>query len=400
MGGGRSRYDILVVGAGAAGLFLAKFASGLDIALLEEHEKVGEPVHCAGLVGVRGMEALGVDPGDSVQNEVKGAVFYSPSCRELFVKRESAQALVLDRGEFDRGLAEEVEGSVDLKLGYHVKHVERSGGAWRVETNRGILECSILVDAEGARYRISGEMGMPRPSARWVLPAVQCDVSGVERVDPDLVEVYLGSRWAPGFFAWLIPLGEKTARIGLAARNRPLERLEGLLRHHPVVSERVEKASVLKRYGGRVVVAGPLKRIATEGGILLGDAACQTKPTTGGGVVLSGFAAKIAARALEMAIEESGGLEWYEREWNRLFRSDLACGKIARVVLSELRDEELDRLFALLREEGLEEVAARVGDFDVHSLFVREILRRPRAVLRSASLAARALARGLLGTLY
>ena len=43
-------YDIVIVGAGVAGCRTAELAArkGLSVALLEEHEKIGEPLACSG----------------------------------------------------------------------------------------------------------------------------------------------------------------------------------------------------------------------------------------------------------------------------------------------------------------------------------------------------------------
>ena len=53
-------YDALVIGAGPAGLLAAKEIAlkGYSVGVMEEHPKVGEPDHCAGLLSISGLKSL------------------------------------------------------------------------------------------------------------------------------------------------------------------------------------------------------------------------------------------------------------------------------------------------------------------------------------------------------
>ncbi len=68
-------YDAIITGAGPAGILAAtKIAEeGHNVLLLEEHKKIGEPDHCAGLLSSSGLGSLNLKPPKGIiQNTVAG----------------------------------------------------------------------------------------------------------------------------------------------------------------------------------------------------------------------------------------------------------------------------------------------------------------------------------------
>ena len=83
-------HDAIVIGAGPAGLLAANEIAkrGFTVQVFEEHEEVGKPDHCAGLLSTSGLKRLGITlPKDIVQNTVMGARIYSPSGYSITIKR-------------------------------------------------------------------------------------------------------------------------------------------------------------------------------------------------------------------------------------------------------------------------------------------------------------------------
>ena len=102
------------------------------------------------------------------------------------------------------------------------------------------------------------------------------------------LEMYSGSEIAPGFFAWVIPSGNDSCRIGLWSTA---DRLDGLsieecyhnLLNHPLWKERFSDIRETARYCGPVP-SGMVKKAYKNRVLLIGDAAGMAKPTTGGGI--------------------------------------------------------------------------------------------------------------------
>jgi len=98
-------YDVIVAGGSVAGLTFAAEAAkeGTEVLVLEEHQEIGEPEKCDGLVGLRGLRRLGYAPRrDVVQSEIRSAVIHSPAGKHLSVSAESLEVVVLDRSAYDR----------------------------------------------------------------------------------------------------------------------------------------------------------------------------------------------------------------------------------------------------------------------------------------------------------
>ncbi|RLE77100.1 MAG: hypothetical protein DRJ44_02820 [Thermoprotei archaeon] len=375
-------YDIAIIGAGPAGLFLANYIEDLNFIVLEEHEEVGKPLHCAGLLSLRGLERLGFIPQKSIQNKVKGAVFVSPSGLKLIVKSRRDEAIVVDREYFDKELAKKV---IDrIKLGVKVLNAVRKGRRWILKTRRGNIYSKILVDAEGFRYNLSVKLGFNKPPKNLLLPAIQVELEKVKDLDEELVEIYLGNRWAPGFFAWIIPLSSEEARVGLAAKSQPQVYLKNFLDKHPIASSRLRTAKIRRVLGGRVVLTGIYGEIAKGSSILIGDVAGQAKPTTGGGVIYSGIAAQIASTVIRDELSKNGKdirLEKYDKTWRRTLGKELFFMKVARLFMMQIRDEDYDKIVGKMKDIGFEAIAEREGDIDFQYKVLKRILQTPSLYL-------------------
>ncbi|RLE65103.1 MAG: hypothetical protein DRJ38_04335 [Thermoprotei archaeon] len=371
-------YDVAIVGAGPAGLFLANLIKDLDFIVLEEHREVGKPLHCAGLLSLKGLKRIGFMPQKSIQNKVRGAIFISPSGLKLIVESRRDEAVVVNRTFFDKELAEKV--SDNIKLRTKVVKVAKRSGKWILKTGSGSIRSKILVDAEGFRYNLSTKLGFEKPPKDLLLPAIQVELEKIRDLNRDLVEIYLGSKWAPGFFAWIIPLSEDEARVGLAARELPFSYLKNFLGKHPIASSKLKKAKVKRILGGRVVLTGIYGKIAKKSSILIGDVAGQTKPTTGGGVVYSGIAAHIASNIIREELAKNSGeivLEEYDKAWRRLMGRELFLMKTARRFMMQINDKDYDEMIKKMKEIGFESVAERDGDMDFQYKILKKIIMTP-----------------------
>src|SRR6266446_2081637 len=98
--------DVIVVGGGPAGLYagLKLAQAGFSVALFEEHQSVGDPVHCTGVLAREAFEEFGLATG-SVLNELSTVRFYAPSGEEVEYSTPSVEAVAIDRMRFDQSLA-------------------------------------------------------------------------------------------------------------------------------------------------------------------------------------------------------------------------------------------------------------------------------------------------------
>jgi geranylgeranyl reductase family protein len=383
-------HDVIVVGAGPAGLIAAREASGQgsQVAIFEEHEVVGLPDHCAGILSVTGLRTLGLSPStDVIQNHVGGARIHSPAGETIEIQRGHREALIVDRRRFDAWLAERaVSRGAELTTGLRVREMTPNpSGEIEVRMADDTRRTSkVVIDAEGAGCLIARSAGFPAVKRDVKRPAFQYELRGVD-IEDDVVEMFYGRRLAPGFFAWMVPLGDGRARIGLAATDRAKIRLDAAMKHHPVISERVRKSRIERSIGGTVLVGLPLGKTYKRGMMIVGDAAGMTKPTTGGGVVVGGIAARIAGTVAAEAVSETDASASYLRRYQRLWRSalmgDLRAMYLAQRFLSSLSDRGLDSLVHEANERGLVDVVKESGDMDRQKQVIHGLLRKPSTIL-------------------
>jgi len=359
-------HDFVVVGAGPAGSRFARRAaeSGHDVVVFEQGE-VGKPLACSGHVSTDIWEFTPDGARERLlQNEVYGARFHTggPDSEAYRFHKETVVSNVIDRVGLDRALADAArDAGAEVREGHTVVGVEedRDGvtvevrGPDGMETHRG----RMVAGCDGPTSRVRRELGLPEPDE--LLHGV-LGFAG-EPDGGDFVDVHLT---VPRFFAWRIPRGDAGVEYGLgvaADSADARERFEAFTEAYGVGTGR--------RCSGLIPV-GPPRRVTGRRSFLVGDAAAQTKPFTGGGIRYGMTAADHAAREVDPT--DPGTLGDYERAWRGDLRREVRLGHAVRAAYS--LPEPLQRAGMALFE----------GEIGVHmdrptSLFSREQL---RALLR------------------
>lgn len=388
-------YDAVVVGAGPAGSATARGIAqqGFDVLLLEEHAAVGAPPHCSGLVTPRTLALAGVGDRFTI-NALGGARIHSAGGKRLCIGGERTRAYAIDRPALDRALAEQAQSAgAELLTGTRLTEIEHERGQVRLRLRREHRDCEIttrlLIGADGAQSRVAAAM-RSEVLQQETLVGLGAEVR-LRTERSDFVEVFAGNRIAPGFFGWMIPLGNGLARLGIATSNgaRPVHYLKRLIEGFPQVFGGMD---VLRYYGGLI----PLKRLARicdERMLLAGDAAGHVKPTSGGGIYTALLGAAHCARTAVQALMRdqlgAGALAGYQAAWTREMGQELERGWDLRRAVLSLDDRQLDRLLGLLGNSALQKTIARHGDIDFPSALASRLLGRAPWLINFARLALR-----------
>lgn len=316
-------YDFLVVGAGPSGSRFARSAAdrGHDVLVLESGE-IGRPLACSGHVSLDIWEFVPDSARERLhQNEIYGARFHlggADSQAYPFYK-DAPVSNAIDRVELDRTLAECArEAGASVRTGHTVTSVEERPDRVKIEATGpdGVerFEARIVCGADGPRSRVRSQLGLPEPTEL---------LHGVLGFDPepdrdDFVDVHLT---VPRFFAWRIPRGAAGVEYGLAVEPGADagERFEALVADYG--------ADIGTRCSGAIPI-GPPDRTVGKRGFLVGDAAGQTKPFTGGGILYGMRAADIAARKIEP--DHPATVQKYEHAWRRELGRDQTIGAAIR----------------------------------------------------------------------
>lgn len=361
--------------------------------MLEEHDRVGIPSHCSGHVSINSMKRLGVPlPEKIIKNRIRGATFHSPSGQVLQIERKTPVTWVLDRKAFDEHLANRAEkAGAQIQFNSRATSMQTSNKGrvqLRVSVNgeSRAFNCKLVVDCEGAAPALTPQRPLSeRRKSMWV-NAAQVHVDRMEDLDHDMAEVYLGSAYAPGFFAWIIPWRDGSAKLGLATREGNARLLlDRFMTKHPDVSRRLKDAPSHALSFHPIPLGGPVSRTFYPGMLIAGDSAQQVKSTTGGGIVFSLICGKaageIAHNAAETGDASESFLSKYERRWKNEIGRDLNVMRRIRRMLFRLPDRQLEKIFSVARTFDAATVLSKADDIDMQSRTLARLGLDPRLMI-------------------
>ncbi|MDR2944997.1 MAG: NAD(P)/FAD-dependent oxidoreductase [Methanosarcinales archaeon] len=389
-------FDVIVVGGGPTGSTAARYAklNGIDrVLVIEENSSVGSPVQCAGLLSAAALRETDMEPDASfVLNSVKGADVYPPSGKRMRIIGKEIKAYVVSRKMFDRQLAAKAAetgaeyllkaqavGLEDTVLANGLKYKAlkiRHEGALKT------LYTKVIIAADGVRSRTAKSAGL-KPCEK-VLSGIQFEMN-YKSNDSEFVEIFAGQE-APGFFAWSIPVSKTVSRIGLAVDPKRIQKDQtqnisacdylNLLLLNPVIKEKINPGILDFVVGG--IPIRVMEKTYAVGLMVVGDAAGQCKPISGGGVYTGAVAAKIAAKVAAEAIEKNDFSEKkmseYEKRWKKEFGRELEIGTHAHDYRMKLTDKEMNELFDTLNDPEILDLIAKYGDMDRPSVLIQKLM--------------------------
>jgi geranylgeranyl reductase family protein len=382
--------DVVVIGAGPAGSLTAcRLAEhGHDVVVLEEHEDVGAPVHCTGLVGGEAFDEFDL-PRSLVLAQADAARFWSATGQSVPIRSARVNAVVIDRLALDRHLAARaIAAGAEVRTGLRAESVETSETGVSV-TARGLehpIEARACVLACGANYRFHRQLGLGLP--RLFLQSAQVETPFP--ASPE-VEVRFGREVAPAGFAWLVPFRRGAvpyARLGLMSETRSRERFAAFV-ESLAARAGVDPATVpTPRL--KMLPLGPVERSYADRVVAVGDAAGLVKPTTGGGIYYGLLSGAIAASVLDEALAgntlAARFLRRYESAWRGRLGAEIRVGLAFRHVASRLSDETIGELIELARVDGVVPLLQETASFNWHRKAAVALLGHPefrRIVFRS-----------------
>lgn len=314
-------YDFVVVGVGPAGARFSRQAAeaGYDVLALERGT-VGTPLACSGHVSSDIWEFTPDGARDHLlQNVIYGAQFHTggPGSDAHPFYKETVVSNVIDRVELDRTLADAArEAGADIREEHSVtdvverdSHVELTARTPNgTETFRG----QMVAGCDGPVSRVRSELDLPEPGEK-----LQGVLGFSEEDDPgDFVDVHLT---APRFFAWRIPRSDAGVEYGLAAPPGSEPGAKAMFEEFTA-----EYGVETGEFCAGMIPIGPPETVTSRRGFLLGDAAAQTKPFTGGGILYGMTAADHAAREIDP--QRPATLANYERAWRDALKTEIRLG--------------------------------------------------------------------------
>jgi digeranylgeranylglycerophospholipid reductase len=385
--------DAVVVGGGPVGSYaalnLAKL--GAKVTVFEEHSTIGVPSHCAGHISIKSLRSMGLYPLPKgiVENTFCAANFHSPLGSKFSIKLSCPVTLALNRARFDQFLANQAQNAgASLVLGSRVQSLLLLDGSVKGVNIRKAdgsdekVYSKIVLDSEGISSRLLRQAGLKILKTSALVYAVEAEVDTVQDVELDAVEVYFGKSYAPGFYAWLIPRPDGSAKVGLATNHGdPREYLKRLMSKHPVASKQLIKAKITHVDYHAITLGGPISKSYADGFLAVGDCASQVKPTTGGGVIFGLTAAKVAAEVASQAIAlndvSSNVLQTYQKRCDELLKFDFRVMLRIRRFLDSLSDKRLDEMLRVCGKIGVDKALRDVDEIDFQGRMLLTAVKKP-----------------------
>jgi digeranylgeranylglycerophospholipid reductase len=372
------KYDAVIVGAGPAGSTTAKYAAraGAKVVILEKRAEIGLPVRCGEGIGKETLAKAGLRPEPNwIANEVKGARIFAPNGQKIVLSDKFAGnecGYVIHRDRFDQALAiAAIESGAELMIRtaavgllFDADHSKVRGVKAVRMGERIDIEANIVVGADGFESQVGRWGGINttlKPSDiatcfEYYLVGIDCD--------PDYTDFYIGS-FAPGGYVWVFPKSAHEANVGIGVQlskilqqrensGMPKQLLDKFIRRKPTLA----KGKPLRQIAGAISCCMPLEQTVKDGLIIVGDAARQIDPLTGGGIGNACIAGKIAGEIIGKAVARAdfslNSLIEYDKGWRRELEAQLIRNWLAKEKLSSLNDDVINKIIDAVQSVKLE----------------------------------------------
>jgi digeranylgeranylglycerophospholipid reductase len=366
--------DVIVVGAGPAGSMAAKTAAeaGLEVVLLEKRQEIGDPVRCAEGVGKRALCEMVVPDPRWIAAEVKGARIFAPDGTSIVMSEDKAGSevgYVLERKIFDRALAMDAARS-----GVKVMVKTRALGLLKKDgTLSGVKAIRFGEELSIQAPLVIGADGVESKVGRWAGINTVLKLKDIETCAQYLVydksigdmycEFYLGNQIAPGGYIWSFPKGENLANVGIGICGSKSKGGEAIRLLRNFMKSHFPEGRIAEMVVGGDPCAEPLGTTSTDGVMLIGDAARQTDPITGGGILNAMrcgiIAGEVSAKAAASGDFSKEGLREYEDRWRALLGRHLERSYQYKEFFIKLTDSDLNQLIRSLKTEEVSKMDLR-----------------------------------------
>lgn len=370
----RIHFDVCIIGASIAGNYLGYLLSesNLRIAIIEEHQSIGKPLQCAGIISQKLTDLIRI-PKSLILNRVNTAKIVSPSGESVEFSGEE-NPYIIDRVKFDKYFYQKNQefSNITYFLGekfLSMKMGDENSEKVLIETSKRKISAKMIVGCDGPLSKVAKTFGVNNK----LLYATQIRCEGT--FDQNTAYMYFDPKWKE-LFGWIVPEGNNTYRIGLASAKNIATNFKIFLK-----KLEIHKNESISQQGG-LIPYGTMNEIAFPHTLLLGDAAGQVKATTGGGIVMLLTASKYAASTINICFKQNNFSKriiqkYYEKPCNKTIGIQLKFHYLISKVLERFDEEDFNIAFKIINREEIKNLVSIYGDMDFPKAIVFKLIRDP-----------------------
>lgn len=367
--------DLVIIGASLAGNYLSYLLSktNLKILVLEEHEKVGLPLQCAGIVSQKLSKLINL-PDEIILNRVKTAKIVGPSGAYIKLSGKE-EPYIIDRIGLDRLFFNKIKlkENITYIFGERLKSFKYVRDNHQklvlIETSKRKLKVKMLVGCDGPLSSVARSLGIRNKN----LYAIQIRIKA--QFDENEAVMFFDKQWKE-LFGWIVPEGKNIYRIGMASSKNIAKKFRVFLnRLNLKMKQKIDQQ-------GGLIPFGLMNKLAFENILLLGDSACQVKATTGGGIIMLLIAAKYAANCIKTCFKHNNFSKktikkYYEIPCRSIIGRELKTHYLIRLFLERFSEKDFEKLFQIIKTTKIENHISLYGDMDFPKTLIFQLLKLP-----------------------
>jgi digeranylgeranylglycerophospholipid reductase len=358
----RRIYDVLIIGAGPAGLMAARELRQHDInfRIIEAKPTIGYPLKCAEITREETFSEL-FDHTDYpfIKNKISYVSFQIKNTRNRFKKN----FFMIDKPQFQQWLAKPIEDK--LMLSTEPIELKTKKNSLEIITNNGSLHTKLAILASGTKFKVQKELGLIKKD----IELIPC-IGGLFKnatLSPDTAHFFYDEDM---FIAsWCFPKGNNifNAGAGIILNNERTKRLNLEIAFHQSMKNFGIPLEGRPSFGGSYVTSGPLNQTYSDRLLVCGDSAGQVFAGIGEGIYFSLKAGQLAGRTAISAIKNetfsSGFLKEYESGWEKSFGRQMKAGVIFATVL-----------FFLMRHRLTHSALKMIKPKEIHDMWINGLV--------------------------
>ena len=368
-------FDVCVVGASIAGNYLTYLLSksNIKIVVIEEHQDIGLPFQCAGIISQK-LDQLIKLPEEIVVNRVKTAKIFNPLGNSIKLSGNE-HPYVIDRIALDRLFYGKNKNATNVTyyLGERFKSfkycIENGQKCVLIDTSKRLIKAKMLIGCDGPLTSVGKHLKVKNK----VLYATQIRIKG--NFHEKEAVLYFHPLWKQ-LFGWIVPEGNNIYRIGIASSKNVKECFLIYLKKLGIdINNKIDQQ-------GGIIPYGIMNKSAFNNVLLLGDAAGQVKATTGGGIVMLLTAAKYASNCVRLSIRQNNFSKrfikkHYEKPCLKVIGKELKLHYVIRLILERLSNKDFETFFKIIKENKIEQLISLYGDMDFPKDLIFKLLKNP-----------------------